>query len=110
MSNPVDIKIAHINKNENTSKSINRDKVHEVFQQNINEKLKSSYRLQQEWVNSAYRNFNDFDTYLILMYLMNKVYINYSDRFHYLSADDFFSQDKVAIDKINLIQISKSLK
>ena len=40
MSNPVDIKIAHINKNENSSKSINKDKVHEIFQQNINEKLK----------------------------------------------------------------------
>lgn len=109
MSKPVDIKIAHINKNENTSKSINKDKVHEVFQQNINEKLKSFYRLQQEWVNSAYKNFNDFDTYLILMYLMNKVYINYSDRFHYMSMEAFYSQDKVGIEKINLIEISKDL-
>ena len=109
MSKPVDIKIAHINKNENTSNSINKDKVHEVFQQNINEKLKSFYRLQQEWVNSAYRNFNDFDTYLILMYLMNKVYINYSDRFHYMSMEAFYSQDKVGIEKINLIEISKDL-
>ena len=40
MSNPVDIKIARINKSENVSTSINKDKVHEVFQQNINEKLK----------------------------------------------------------------------
>ena len=103
MSKPVDIKIAHINKNENSSKSIIKDKVHEVFQQNINEKLKSFYRLQQEWVNNAYKNFNDFDTYLILMYLMNKVYINYSDRFHYMSMEAFYSQDKVGIDKINLI-------
>ena len=44
MSKPVDIKIVHINKKENTSKSINKDKVHEVFQQNINEKLKSFYK------------------------------------------------------------------
>ena len=109
MSKLVDIKIAHINKNENTSNSINKDKVHQVFQQNINEKLKSFYRLQQEWVNSAYKNFNDFDTYLILMYLMNKVYINYSDRFHYMSMEAFYSQDKVGIEKINLIEISKDL-
>ena len=109
MSEPVDIKIAHINKNENTSKSIDKDKVHEVFQRNINEKLKSFYRLQQDWVNRAYRNFNDFDTYLILMYLMNKVYINYSDRFHYMSMDAFYSQDKVSIEKLNLIEISKDL-
>ena len=109
MSNPVDIKIAHINKNENTSKSINKDLVHEVFQRYINDKLKSFYRLQQDWVNRAYKNFNDFDTYLILMYLMNKVYVNYSDRFHYMSMNAFYSQDKVGIEKINLIEISKDL-
>ena len=109
MSKPADIKIAHINKNENLSESIDKDKVHAVFQANINEKLKSFYRLQQEWVNSAYRNFNDFDTYLILMYLTNKIYMNYSDRFHYMSAEVFYSQDKVGIEKINLIEIAKDL-
>ena len=109
MSNPVDIKIAHINKNDNNAKSIDKDKVHEVFQRYINDKLKSFYRLQQDWVNRAYKNFNDFDTYLILMYLMNKVYINYSDRFHYMSMDAFYSQDKVGIEKLNLIEISKDL-
>ena len=109
MSNPVDIKIARINKSEIVSTSINKDKVHEVFQRNINDKLKSFYRLQQDWVNRAYKNFNDFDTYLILMYLMNKVYINYSDRFHYMSMEAFYGQDKVGIEKLNLIEISKDL-
>ena len=109
MSNPVDIKIAHINKNESTSNSIDKDLVHEVFQRYINDKLKLFYRLQQDWVNRAYKNFNDFDTYLILMYLMNKVYINYSDRFHYMSMEAFYSQDKVSIEKLNLIEISKDL-
>ena len=76
---------------------------------NINEQLKTFYRLQQEWVNRAYKNWNDFDTYLILMYLMNKVYINYSDRFHYMSMEAFYSQEKVGIEKLNLIEISKNL-
>ena len=71
--------------------------------------MKSFYRLQQDWVNRAYKNFNDFDTYLILMYLMNKVYINYSDRFHYMSMEAFYGQDKVGIEKLNLIEISKDL-
>ena len=109
MSNPVDIKIARINKSEDTGKSIDKDKVHEVFQRNINEKLKSFYRLQQDWVNRAYKNFNDFDTYLILMYLMNKVYVNYSDRFHYMSMDAFYGQEKVGIEKLNLIDEKISL-
>ena len=109
MSKPVDIKIAHINKIENTSNSIDKDLVHEVFQRYINDKLKLFYRLQQDWVNRAYKNFNDFDTYLILMYLMNKVYVNYSDRFHYMSMEAFYSQEKVGIEKLNLIEISKDL-
>ena len=33
MSNPVDIKIARINKNENVGSSIDKDKVHEVFRE-----------------------------------------------------------------------------
>jgi len=109
MSNPVDIKIAHIKNQENLKDSLNKDKVFEVFQTTINESLKFFLRLQQGWVNRAYLNFNDFDTYLILMYLMNKVYINYSDRFHYMSMDAFYSQDKVGIEKLNLIEISKDL-
>jgi len=109
MSNPVDIKIAHINTQDQSKGSLDKDKVYEVFQKNINEVLKGLYRLQQEWVNRAYLNFNDFDTYLILMYLMNKVYVNYSDRFHYMSMDAFYSQEKVGIEKLNLIEISKEL-
>ena len=109
MSNPVDIKIAHINNQENLKGSLDKDKVFEVFQRNINEVLKGLYRLQQDWVNRSYLNFNDFDTYLILMYLMNKVYINYSDRFHYMSMEAFYSQEKVGIEKLNLIEISKDL-
>ena len=109
MSNPVDIKIAHINNQKNLKGSLDKDKVFEVFQRNINEVLKGLYRLQQDWVNRSYLNFNDFDTYLILMYLMNKVYVNYSDRFHFMSLDAFYSQDKVGIEKLNLIEISKDL-
>jgi len=109
MSNPVDIKLAHINNQENLKGSLDKDKVFEVFQRNINEVLKGLYRLQQDWVNRSYLNFNDFDTYLILMYLMNKVYINYSDRFHYMSMEAFYSQEKVGIEKLNLIEISKDL-
>ena len=109
MSKPVNIKIAHINKNDYPDRSLDKNKIYEVFQANINDQLKSFYRLQQEWVNRAYKNWNDFDTYLILMYLMNKVYINYSDRFHYMSMEAFYSQEKVGIEKLNLIEISKDL-
>ena len=109
MSEPVDIKIAHINKAETINTSINKESVFEIFGKSSWEALSPFYKFQQAWVNKAYDTFKDFDTYLILMYLKQKIYVDYSDRFHYMSADAFYSQEKVAIEKINLIEISKSL-
>ena len=110
MSEPVDIKIAHINKAEAINNVINKEEVFEIFSRSSFEAIAPFYKFQQAWINTAYNVFKDFDTYLILMYLKQKIYIDYSDRFHYMSADAFYSQDKIAIDKINLIQISKSLE
>jgi DNA-binding Lrp family transcriptional regulator len=109
MSEPVDIKIAHINKAGTINNSFNKEAVYEIFSKSSYEALTPFYKFQQTWVNKAYSVFKDFDTYLILMYLKQKIYVDYSDRFHYMSANTFYSQDKIAIDKINLIQISKSL-
>jgi predicted transcriptional regulator len=109
MSEPIDIKIAHINKAKLNNNTLNKEFVYEIFAKSTPEALEPFYRFQQTWVNRSYNTFKDFDTYLILMYLKQKIYIDYSDRFHYMSADAFYSQDNIAIDKINLIQISKSL-
>jgi predicted transcriptional regulator len=109
MSDLVDIKIAHINKNDTINNALNKEAVFEIFGRSSPSSLAPFYKFQQAWVNTAYSTFQDFDTYLILMYLKQKIYVDYSDRFHYMSANDFYSQDKIAIDKINLIQISKSL-
>ena len=109
MSEPVDIKIAHINKAKTIDNALNKELVFEIFSKSNFEALAPFYKFQQTWVNQAYKTFKDFDTYLILMYLKQKIYVDYSDQFHYMSVDVFFSQEKIAIDKINLIQISKSL-
>ena len=109
MSDLVDIKIAHINKNDTINNALNKEAVFEIFGRSSPSSLAPFYKFQQAWVNTAYSTFQDFDTYLILMYLKQKIYVDYSDRFHYMSINDFYSQDKIAIDKINLIQISKSL-
>ena len=109
MNEPVDIKIAQINKAKSIINSLNKESVFEIFSRANFEALTPFYKFQQTWVNKSYLTFQDFDTYLILMYLKQKIYIDYSDRFHYMSIDAFFSQDKIAIEKINLIQISKSL-
>ena len=109
MSEPTDIKIVQINKVESFNNSLNKELVFEIFERFSSVALPPFYKFQQTWVNKAYRTFKDFDTYLILMYLKQKVYVDFSDRFHYMSADSFYNQNKIAIEKINLIQISKAL-
>ena len=109
MSDPVDIKIAHINKAERINNTLGREAVYEILNKTNYEALAPHYKFQALWVKSAYAAFKDFDTYLILMHLKNKIFIDYSDRFHYMAVDAFYDQEKIAIDKINLIQISKSL-
>ena len=87
MNEPVDIKIAHINKPENIHNAINKELVFEIFGQLAPDSLAPFYKFQQTWVNKTYNTFKDFDTYLILMYLKQKIYVDYSDRFHYMSVD-----------------------
>jgi predicted transcriptional regulator len=109
MNDPIDIKIAHINKSDPIINAFNKEEVFEILSRTSHEALTPHYKFQQIWVNQAYITFKDFDTYLILMYLKNEIFIDYSDRFHYMALDAFYSQDKIAINKLNLIQISKSL-
>ena len=109
MGDPFDIKIAHINKASNINDTLSKEAVYDILTKTNDEALVYHYKFQQVWVTSAYATFKDFDTYLILMYLIQKIYINYSDRFHFMSMDSFYRQDKIVLDKLNLIQISKSL-
>ena len=102
MNEPVDIKIAHINKAETINNALNKELVYEIFGKSSWEALAPFYRFQQTWVNRAFNTFKDFDTYLILMYLKQKIYVDYSDRFHYMSADAFTVKIKFLLIKLTL--------
>ena len=117
MSKPVDLKTVKIfeplkkkpsfeNKIFNT---LNSDQVYEVLSNNSNETVTLWFKLQQAWCNNAYSTFKDYDSYLILVYLVNQVFQKYSDRFQYLTFQEFYEKAELNIDKINLIEISKEL-
>ncbi len=117
MSKPVDLKTVKIfeplkkkpsfeNKIFNT---LNSDQVYDVLSKNSNETVSLWFKLQQSWCNNAYSTFKDYDSYLILVYLVNQVFQKYSDRFQYLSFQEFYEKNELNIDKINLIEISKEL-
>ena len=106
MSEPVDIKIVPINKVESFNKALNKESVFEIFSKSNFEALAPFYKFQQTWVNKSYATFKDFDTYLILMYLKQKIYVDYSDRFHYMSVNAF----EICIKLILSIAILSCLK
>ena len=117
MSKPIDLKTVNIfeplkkkpsfeNKIFNT---INADEVYDVLSSHSNETVALWFKLQQSWCNNAYNAFKDYDSYLILIYLVNQVFQKYSDRFQYLSFQEFYEKNELNIDKINLIEISKEL-
>ncbi len=117
MSKPIDIKTAKIYEHlkskpsyENKSfKTFNSEVVYDVLAKNSNDTVTLWFKLQQAWCNNAYSTFKDYDTYLILVYLVNQVFQKYSDRFQYLSYEEFYEKKELVIDKINLIEISKEL-
>ena len=117
MSKPIDLKTVKIfeplkkkpsfeNKIFNT---INADEVYDVLSSHSNETVALWFKLQQSWCINAYSAFKDYDSYLILIYLVNQVFQKYSDRFQYLSFQEFYEKNELNIDKINLIEISKEL-
>ncbi len=117
MSKPIDLKTVNIfeplkkkpsfeNKIFNT---LNTDEVYDVLSSHSNETVNLWFKLQQAWCNNAYSTFKDYDSYLILIYLVNQVFQKYSDRFQYLSFQEFYEKNELNIDKINLIEISKEL-
>ena len=67
------------------------------------------FRFQSEWAYNAYQSMKDLDKYLILVYLIQKTLIHYSDLMVIISEETMYAQDTFEIDKINLIEISEEL-
>ena len=65
--------------------SLNSSEVYDVLNRNSNETVNYWFKLQQAWCNNAYNTFKDYDSYLILIYLVNEIFKKLSDRFQYLN-------------------------
>jgi len=85
-------------------KIFNSEIIYDVLSKNSNDTVTLWFKLQQAWCNNAYSTFKDYDSYLVLVYLVNTVFQKYSDRFQYLSYEEFYAKNELVIDKINLIE------
>ncbi len=117
MSKPIDLKTVKIFEplkkkpsfENQTFNTLNSDEIYDILSNHSNETVNLWFKLQQAWCNNAYNTFKDYDSYLILIYLVNQVFQKYSDRFQYLSYEEFYEKNELVIEKINLIEISKDL-
>ena len=117
MSKPIDSKTVtifnHLKRKPNLETkeiiSLNSSEVYDVLNRNSNETVNYWFKLQQAWCNNAYNTFKDYDSYLVLIYLVNEIFKKLSDRFQYLTYQEFYDRNELLIDKINLIEISKDL-
>ena len=87
MSKPIDLKTVRIYENlkqkpdlaQNSFESLNPEVVYDVLSKYSNDTVTIWFKLQQAWCNNAYSTFKDYDSYLILVYLVNQVFQKYSD-------------------------------
>ena len=117
MSKPIDSKTVsifdHLKKKPSLNNkeiiNFNAEEIYDVLNKNSNDTVSYWFKLQQAWCNNAYNTFKDYDSYLILIYLVNEIFKKYSDHFQYLTYDEFYEKKELIIEKINLIEISKDL-
>ena len=107
MSEPIDIKTKKIISN--PVHKFDKTLVMENLEHNILSHWDTWGKFQQAWTNRAYGVFKDLEKYIVLIYFVRNYWQSLSDKFQYLSMDEFYDYEKIVIDKINLITISNEL-
>ena len=91
------------------SKQIRSEDIREVIEKNFATIMPVWAPLQLAWVNNVYRTFRDYEKFMIIMHLLLQTFEAYSKNFVKLNYDEYFDQNEVEIQSINVMEISKSL-
>ena len=91
------------------SKQICSEDIREVVEKNFVSIIPVWAPLQLTWLNNVYTIFHDYEKFMIIMYLLMKTFETYSKNFVVLNYDEYFDQNQIEIEKINVIEISRIL-
>ena len=91
------------------TKQIHSEDIRKVMEKNFNTILPIWAPMQLAWLNGAYRTFKDYEKFMIVMFLMMKTFDTYSKNLVMLNFDEFFDQNMVEIETINITKLSKNL-
>ena len=72
--------------------------------------MKHWIKFQQEWINNIYKQFKDYDKYIVLMYLVSKSWEDDLDLFKFYSIDEYHSKEEIRLPNISLLELSENLK
>jgi predicted transcriptional regulator len=72
--------------------------------------MKHWIKFQQEWINNIYKQFKDYDKYVVLMYLVSKSWEDDLGLFKFYSMDEYHSKTEIRLPNISLLELSESLK
>ena len=91
------------------SKQICSGDILEVIEKNFTSIMPVWAPLQLAWVNDVYKTFHDHEKFMIIMHLLMKTFEAYSKNFVKLSYKEYFDKTEIEIEKIKVMEISKSL-
>ena len=91
------------------SKQILSKDIHYVLSKNYTSIQPIWVPIQMRWMNNLYRTFHDYEKFMIIIYLMVKTFDYYSKNFVKLNYDDFFSQNEIEVETLNVMEISNAL-
>jgi DNA-binding MarR family transcriptional regulator len=91
------------------SKQILSKDIHYVLSKNYTSIQPIWVPIQIRWMNNLYRTFHDYEKFMIIIYLMVKTFDYYSKNFVKLNYDEFFSQNEIEVETLNVMEISNAL-
>tara|TARA_B110000027_G_scaffold71117_1_gene75914 strand:+ start:157 stop:1128 length:972 start_codon:yes stop_codon:yes gene_type:complete len=91
------------------SRQISIQSIRQLLERNYSLIIPVWAPMQTEWLNGVYRTFHDYEKFMIIMHLLLKTFDSYSKNFVTLNYEQYFDQTKIEIEKINIMEISKSL-
>ena len=86
------------------------NEIAQILSDNTLTLMKYWIKFQQEWINNIYRQFKDYDRYIVLIYLVSKSWEDDSSLFKFYSMDEYYSQKDIRLPNISLSELSESLK
>ena len=80
-----------------------------VLSANTQTLMKHWIKFQQGWVNDIFKQFKDYEKYLIIMYLISKSWED-GNLFRFYSIDKYYAEENISLPSISLLELSENLK